>query len=122
MHIQQSRGSGGTLKKATNANKVPALTMVHRRVSDTLKKMHPLLHAGKKQVQFSMPASLHTRMLDLKKEAIELLPHFGTDLLTHLPGILSCRGNARHNGGGVGGIKRQSLNNPMCIVCFIHYR
>src|SRR5437763_1011487 len=101
MHIQQSSGSGGTLKKATDANKVPALTMVHRRVGDTLKKMHALFHAGKKQMQFSMPTLLHTRVLDLKKEAIELLPHFGTDLLAHLPGILSCSGNARHNGGGV---------------------
>src|SRR5947209_15093673 len=101
MHIQQSRGSGGTLKKATNANKVPALTMVHRRVGDTLKKMHTLFHAGKKQMQFSMPVLLHTRVLDLKKEAIELLPHFATDLLTHLPGILAGSGNASHNRGRV---------------------
>src|SRR5207237_4489024 len=101
MHIQQSCSGISTLEEATNANKVPAFTMVHRCVGDTLKKMYALFYVGKKLVQPSMPYLLHTRVFYLKKEAIELLPHFGADLLTHLLGILSCSRNAGHNGRAV---------------------
>src|SRR5208337_497083 len=87
----------GAFDEASELDVMPAFAMRHGRVGDALKQVCAILHGAEEAVRIGEAGVAGGRALDLQKETIELLPHFGAALLPDLAKILAGGGDAGNN-------------------------
>src|SRR5579859_590034 len=109
MDIKQGGGGGGTLKETSNTNKMPTFTMRHGGIGNTLKEVDTFEGFGKKCARFSIPYLFHAGAFHVKVEAVDLFPHFRTDLFAYLARILAGTVDAGDDRGVVGRVKGEGL-------------
>src|SRR4029079_4774940 len=112
VEVSSYQGSDGVdaFHKSAKLNVLPALSVAHGGISDSLKQAAALLPRTKERVRLPHPGIFRRAADDVQVEPVQLLPHVGAALLAHVAEILSRGSHARHDGRGVGAIKRQNMS------------